>query len=111
MRGGSPAATARKLGTVLPPLSRKRKDLPAELCAALDRALSPRPEDRGTLDELADELAAALTDVSDEGGTILAHPLERSRTAQLPPSWGGSLARSPPPGSRRPLRRWCPTPP
>ena len=26
----------------LPPLSRKRKDLPAELCAALDRALSPR---------------------------------------------------------------------
>ena len=95
VRGGSPAATARKLGTVLPPLGRKRKDLPAELCAALDRALSPRPEDRGTLDELADELAAALTDVSDEGGTILAHPLERPRTAQLPPVAGriaGALA-------------------
>ena len=88
VRGGSPAATARKLGTVLPPLSRKRKDLPAELCAALDRALSPRPEDRGTLDELADELAAGLTGVSDEGGTILAHPLERPRTAQLPPAAG-----------------------
>src|SRR4051794_3241682 len=95
VRGGSPAATARKLGTVLPPLSRKRKDLPPELCAALDRALSPRPEDRGTLDELADELAAALTGVSDEGGTLLAHPLERPRTAQLPPVVGriaGALA-------------------
>ncbi|HET8950117.1 MAG TPA: serine/threonine-protein kinase, partial [Solirubrobacteraceae bacterium] len=95
VRGGSPAATARKLGTVLPPLARQRKDLPADLCAALDRALSPRPEDRGTLDELADELAAALTGVSDEGGTILAHPLERPRTAQLPPVVGriaGALA-------------------
>jgi hypothetical protein len=95
VRGGSPAATARKLGTVLPPLARKRKDLPPELCAALDRALSPRPEDRGTLGELADELAAALTDVSDEGGTILAHPLERPRTAQLSPVVGriaGALA-------------------
>jgi eukaryotic-like serine/threonine-protein kinase len=95
VRGGSPAATARKLGTVLPPLARKRKDLPPELCEALDRALAPRPEDRGTLDELADELAAALTDVSDEGGTLLAHPLERPRTAQLPPIAGriaGALA-------------------
>ena len=95
VRAGSPAATARRLGTVLPPLQRKRKDLPPELCAALDRALSPRPEDRGTLDELADELAAGLTDVSDEGGTILAHPLERPRTAALPPVAGriaGALA-------------------
>ena len=88
VRGGTPAATARKLGTALPPLQRKRKDLPAELCAALDRALSPRPEDRGTLDELAGELAEVLTDVSDEGGTILAHPLERPRTAELPPVAG-----------------------
>ena len=84
VRAGSPAATARRLGTVLPPLGRKRKELPAELCAALDRALSPRPEDRGTLAELADELAAALTQVSDDGGTILAHPLERPRTLELP---------------------------
>ena len=95
VRGGSPAATARRLGTVLPPLGRKRKDLPPELCAALDRALSPRPEDRGTLDELADELAATLTHVSDAGGTILAHPLERPHTLQLPPVAGrvaGALA-------------------
>src|SRR5215218_6556548 len=88
VRAGSPAATARRLGTVLPSLSRKRKDLPPELCAALDRALSPRPEDRGTLQELAEALAGGLTDVSDEGGTILAHPLERPRTAALPPVAG-----------------------
>ena len=64
-RAGSPAATAQRVGTVLPPLQRKRKDLPAELCAALDRALRPRPEDRGTLAELAGELADGLTAVSD----------------------------------------------
>src|SRR5436190_62384 len=57
VRGGTPAATARKVGTVLPALQRKRKDLPADLCAALDRALLPRPEDRGTLEELAPERA------------------------------------------------------
>ena len=99
VRAGSPAATARRLGTVLPPLGRKRKDLPPELCAALDRALSPRPEDRGSLDELADELAAGLTGVSDEGGTILAHPLERPRTAELPPVAGRIAAGA---GRRRP---------
>ena len=88
VRAGSPAATARRLGTVLPPLQKKRKDLPPELCAALDRALLPRPEDRGTLAELADELAETLTEVSDDGGTVLAHPLERSATAQLPPLAG-----------------------
>src|SRR5436190_1179062 len=88
VRGGTPAATARKVGTVLPALQRKRKDLPADLCAALDRALLPRPEDRGTLEELAGELAHALTAVSDAGGTVLAHPLERPPTAQLPPAAG-----------------------
>jgi hypothetical protein len=92
VRAGSPAATARKVGTVLPPLQKKRKDLPGELCAALDRALRPRPEDRGTLEELADELAEGLTAVSDDGGTILAHPLERGGTAAVPPRTGRALA-------------------
>ncbi len=92
VRAGSPAATARRVGTVLPPLQRKRKDLPAELCAALDRALRPRPEDRGTLEELADELAEGLTAVSDDGGTVLAHPLERAGTARVPPRAGRVLA-------------------
>jgi hypothetical protein len=92
VRGGSPAATAKRVGTLLPPLGRKRRDLPPELCAALDRALQPRPEDRGTLDDLSGALAEALTDVSDDGGTILAHPFERPRTASLPPAAGRVLA-------------------
>src|SRR4051794_7799141 len=82
VRAGSPTATARRIGTQLPPLKRQRKDLPAELTAAIDRALKPRPEDRGTLEELAEALAAALPDVSDDGGTITRHPLEA--TAPLP---------------------------
>src|SRR3954451_23600820 len=83
VRAGSPQATARRLGSVLPTLRRARKDLPPELCAAIDRALRPKPEERGTLGELADALAAALPEVSDVGGTVAPHPLEE-RTAPLP---------------------------
>jgi hypothetical protein len=83
VRGPTPAATARLVGTVLPALRSRRRDLPPELCAALDRALAPDPEARGTLDELAEALADALTKVSDDGGTIAPHPLER--TTRLPP--------------------------
>lgn len=72
VRAGSPAATARRVGTVLPALRRARKDLPEELCAAIDRALRPRPEERGTLGELAAELADSMPEVSDEGGAIAA---------------------------------------
>src|SRR3954447_8712347 len=70
VRAGSPSAAARRSGTQLPPLKRHRKDLPAELTTAIDRALKPRPVDRGTIEELAEELGASLTDVSDVGGTI-----------------------------------------
>jgi hypothetical protein len=83
VRGPTPAATARLVGTVLPALRSRRRDLPPELCAALDRALAPDPEARGTLDELAEALADALPEVSDDGGTIAPHPLERR--ARLPP--------------------------
>jgi hypothetical protein len=78
VRAGSPAATARRVGTVLPPLRRSRKDLPEELCAAIDAALRPKPDERGTLSELADELAESLPEVSDEGGGFVApHRIER----------------------------------
>jgi hypothetical protein len=79
VRAGSPAATARRVGTVLPPLRRHRKDLPEELCAAIDTALRPKPDERGTIDELAAELAESLPEVSDEGGSVAAHPLERTQ--------------------------------
>jgi hypothetical protein len=84
VRAGSPAATARRLGTVLPGLHRTRRDLPADLCAALDRTLRPRAEERGSLTDLADALAEALPALSDAGGAITPHPLERSRA--LPPA-------------------------
>jgi eukaryotic-like serine/threonine-protein kinase len=77
VRRPSPAATARVVGTVLPALRSRRRDLPGELCAALDRALAPDPDARGALDDLAEALAGALPAVSDEGGTIAPHPLER----------------------------------
>jgi hypothetical protein len=83
VRGASPAETARRVGTALPSLRRQRRDLPAELCEALDRALAPDPEDRGTLADLADGLAEALPDVDDENGTVAPHPLEDA-PARLP---------------------------
>src|SRR3954465_6786080 len=67
VRAGSPAATARRVGTVMPPLRRQRKDLPEELGFAIDRALRPKPEWAGTLDDLAAELAESLPEVSDDG--------------------------------------------
>src|SRR5688500_7882598 len=81
--GPPPAATARRVGDALPALRSRRRDLPQELGAALDRALAPDPEARGTLAELAEALADALPEVSDDGGTIAPHPLER--TTRLPP--------------------------
>jgi eukaryotic-like serine/threonine-protein kinase len=76
VRAGSPAATLRRAGQVQPSLRMKRADLPPELCDALDRTLLPQPEERGELVDLADALAEALPDVSDEGGTVAPHPLE-----------------------------------
>jgi hypothetical protein len=93
VRMPSPAATARRVGTVLPLLRKARRDLPAELCAALDRAVAPDPEARGTLDELGAALAGALDEVSDEGGTIAPHPLERGdRRAGLLPRLAAGIA-------------------
>jgi hypothetical protein len=92
VRMPSPAATARRVGTVLPPLRRARRDLPEDLCRALDRALAPDPEARGALPELADALADALDEVSDEGGTIAPHPLEARDERLLIPRLLAGLA-------------------
>lgn len=85
VRGASPAATARKVGSVLPPLARHRPDLPPELCAALDRAVRPKPGERGTVGDVADALVDALDDVEDVGGAIARHPLEGPRRLPAPP--------------------------
>jgi hypothetical protein len=67
VRAGGAAATARRVGTRLPSLRRPRPDLPPELCDAVDTALLPDPEDRGTLEDLRDALVLAR----DDAGTVV----------------------------------------
>src|SRR5919199_1614737 len=76
VRARGAASTARRVGARLPPLGRLRRDLPLDLCAAIDRALLPRPEQRGTVGELRAALATALPDAAEEEGTIEGGPLE-----------------------------------
>jgi len=81
VRGGSAVATARKLGATLPPLARQRRDLPPDVCDAIDRALLPRPGDRGTVANLSRALRGALKELGDEPGTVEAPAFERAATA------------------------------
>jgi len=60
VRGATPAATARRIGGRLEPLERHRRDLPRSLTRALDTALEPSPDDRGTLEHLREALKDAL---------------------------------------------------
>ncbi|HEX3834639.1 MAG TPA: serine/threonine-protein kinase [Solirubrobacteraceae bacterium] len=61
---------ARKLGAHLPPLRRQRRDLPGELARAIDRALRPRPRERGTVADLRAALRTARPVVGDEPGIV-----------------------------------------
>jgi hypothetical protein len=70
VRGEGPGATARRIGMRIPPLRRLRRDLPAPLCAAIDRALTPEPERRGTVGALREALVAAEPLVDDEPGHV-----------------------------------------
>jgi hypothetical protein len=74
VRGPTPAATARRIGTQLAPLRGRRGDLPRPLTRAIDLALAPGPEQRGTLDDLHLALEQALEDLS--------RPARRSRRAR-----------------------------
>jgi hypothetical protein len=76
VRGRGAGATARRVGQRLPPLGRLRRDLPLDLCTALDVAVWPHPEERGTLAELREALTGALEAVDDEPGTIAGGSLE-----------------------------------
>jgi hypothetical protein len=76
VRGATPAATVRRIGRDLPPLARARRDLPAELTHAIDRALAPAPADRGTLEDLRGTLEDTL-----------ARGLRRSRILRRGAGW------------------------
>jgi hypothetical protein len=76
VRGRGAASTARRVGSRLPPLERLRRDLDPALCEAIDIAVAPRPEERGTLADLRSALADAMPYAADEQGTIAGSPLE-----------------------------------
>ena len=60
VRGRTPAATARRIGSPIEPLARRRRDLPRELTRALDTAVKSDPHRRGTLDDLRRAFLGAL---------------------------------------------------
>ncbi|MFL5894854.1 MAG: protein kinase domain-containing protein [Thermoleophilaceae bacterium] len=77
VRRRGPAATARQVGKRLPSLGRMRRDLPPELCRAIDQALDPRPERRPQPEELAlvfREVAGELSDAGALDGDELREP-------------------------------------
>jgi eukaryotic-like serine/threonine-protein kinase len=80
VRGATPAATARRIGSELDSLRRHRRDLPRTLTDALDGALASVPEDRGSLEDLRVALQEALDGAPHDAPTLRrARP--RSRTA------------------------------
>jgi hypothetical protein len=76
VRGRGAGATVRRIGQRLPPLGRLRRDLPLELCEALDAAVWHDPDERGTLRDLRTALRDALDDVREDPGTIAGAALE-----------------------------------
>lgn len=76
VRARGAAATARRVGRDLPSLGRLRRDLPRELCQALDAAVAPDPGQRGTIRDLRRALADAVPRVQDEPGTVAGAPLD-----------------------------------
>jgi hypothetical protein len=76
VRGRTPAATARRVGERLPRLERLRRDLPRELCAAIDRAADPDPRARGKITALRTVLRAHAKDADDAPGPVDGGTLE-----------------------------------
>ncbi len=77
VRAGGPAATARRLGRPLPSLAALRRDLPLELCDAIDEALDIDPARRPAPARLRAELHAVESELTDEGGLVEPATLRR----------------------------------
>ena len=77
VRAGGPAATARRLGQPLPSLAGLRRDLPLELCDAIDEALDIDPALRPAPARLRAELLDAESELTDEGGLVEPATLRR----------------------------------
>jgi hypothetical protein len=96
VRGATPAATARRIGSELESLRRHRRDLPGALTDALDDALAPDPEDRGSLEDLRVALHDALEDVS-HGAPRPTFPRRRVGAADQPTRQAALRTRAPMP--------------
>jgi eukaryotic-like serine/threonine-protein kinase len=83
VRAGGPAATARRLGRPLPSLAALRRDLPLELCDAVDEALDIDPARRPAPARLRAELRAAESELTDEGGLVEPATLRRVGLASV----------------------------
>ena len=77
--------------------ARLRRDLPLDLCGAIDRAVWPRPEERGTLERAARRAARALAGVGDGARD------DRRRARSGPPASCRAAAPARPPAAARPL--------
>jgi hypothetical protein len=77
VRAGGPAATARRLGRPLPSLAAMRRDLPLELCDAIDAALDPDPARRPDPARLRAALHTAEPELADKGGLVEPATLRR----------------------------------
>jgi hypothetical protein len=67
---GSVASRRSRPAMTLPPLRRQRRDLPDPMARAIDRALRPRIDERGSLRELRAGLAGGIDDVGDDPGVV-----------------------------------------
>ena len=79
IRAGNPAATARRVGMRLAPLHRVRRDLPVELCRAIDAAVAVEPQARTTLAALRRALEHSPTPSATWPGRSPAGRSTRSR--------------------------------
>ena len=111
--GGQEPSSRRLRPSVLPPLRRQRRDLPASLGDAIDRALQPQPRDRGTIADLRFGLERALAQVGDEPGIVTDWTLRRtSAEGETEPLFWPRLPKTGPqdadPPSRAPERSAAP---
>src|SRR5215210_6955711 len=83
VRAGGPAATARRLGRPLPSLAARRRDLPLDLCDAVDEALEIDPARRPALARLRAALRGAESELTDEGGLVEPATLKRVGLASV----------------------------
>ena len=83
IRAPGAAATARRVGTRLPPLSHLRPELPEQICDAIDWAVQPEELDRGSLAELREALIDGLPQTDTTAGAVDIAAIEQDQQHDL----------------------------